>query len=88
MVSLFNPTNRTLSGKIRYNSGRVPPDGLSPVERQASNFVLPKDTGKTWSKARIVNLEELEIEALTLDADGAVSIDITKNKLVTIEILP
>jgi len=88
VVCLFNPTNRTLSGKIRYNNGRAPPDRLSPVERQASNFALPKDTGKTWSKARIVDLDELEIEAFTLDADGAVSIDITKNKIVKIKILP
>jgi mannosylglycerate hydrolase len=85
VVRLFNPTNRTLSGKIRLNGGRVPPDALSPVERQARNFALPADTGKTWSKARLVDLEELETEALTLDADGAVSLDISKKKIVTIK---
>jgi hypothetical protein len=88
VVSLFNPTNRTLSGKIRYNSGRVPPDALSPVEHQAVNFALPTDSGKTWSKARLVDLEEFETEVLTLDADGTVSLDIMKNKIVTMEFLP
>ena len=88
VVRLFNPTNRTLSGKIRLNGGRVPPDAFSPVERQARNFALPADTGKMWSKARLVDLEELETAALTLDTDGAVSLDITKKKIVTIEFLP
>ncbi len=88
VVRLFNPTNSTLSCKVRLNGGKVPPDALSPVERQAANFALPADTGKTWSKARLIDLEEFETEALTLDADGAVSLDITKKKIVTIEFLP
>jgi len=88
VVRLFNPTRRTLSSKVRLNGGQVPPDAFSPVERQARNFALPADTGKTWSKAQLVNLEEEEIEALTLDADGAVSLDITKKKIVTIKYLP
>jgi len=50
--------------------------------------VRPTDNGKQWSKERIVDLEELDTEALILDADGAVSLDITKKKIVTIEFLP
>jgi len=88
VVRLFNPTDSTLSCKVRLNGGRVPPDALSPVERQAGNFVLPRDTGKTWSKARLVDLEELEIATLQLDADRAVSLDIPKKKIVTIKFLP
>ena len=48
------------------NGGKVSPDALSPVERQAGNFVLPADSGEMWSSARLVNLEKLEIEALNL----------------------
>jgi mannosylglycerate hydrolase len=88
VVRLFNPTNSTLSCKVRLNGGKVPPDALSPVERQAADFALPADTGKTWSKARLVNLEELETKALTIEAGGTVSLDITKKKIVTIEFLP
>jgi hypothetical protein len=58
------------------------------VERQARHFALPEDTSKLWSTARLVNLEEVEIEALTLAADGAVNLDITKKKIVMIEFLP
>ena len=87
VVRLFNPTNRTLSGKIRLNGGKVPPEALSPLERQARNFALPADTGKIWSKARLVNLEEQEPKPLMLDCDGAVSLDIAKKKIVTIEFL-
>ncbi len=36
-------------------------------------------------QARILDLEELEIKAFTLDADGAVSLDIMKKKIVAID---
>jgi len=88
VVRLLNPTNETLSGKICLNGGKVPPDAFSPVERQARNFALPAGTGKMWSKARLVDLEELETEVLKLDTGGAVSLDITKKKIITIEFLP
>ena len=88
IVRLFNPTDNTLRSKIRLNGGQSPPEALSPVERQARNFALPADTGKPWSQARLVNLEELETETLTLDVDGAVSLEITKKKIVTLEFLP
>jgi hypothetical protein len=88
VVRLFNPTDRTLRSKICLNGGQVPPDALSPVERQAVNFALPADTGKMWSKARLVDLEELETEELQLDAGGAVNLDIVKKKIFTVEFLP
>ncbi len=88
IVRLFNPTEGTLSGKVCLNGGQVPPKALSPVERQAANFALPADTGTKWGKARLVDLEELETEELALDADGAVNLDVTKKKIVTIEFLP
>ena len=88
VVRLFNPTNGTLNGKIGLNDGQAPPDAFSPVERQAANSALPADSGKKWSQARLVDLEELETEALALDADGAVSLNITGKKIVTIEFLP
>lgn len=88
VVRLFNPTAGTLRSKISLNGGKVPPDALSPVERQAANFALPAGSGKTWHKARLVEIDELETEALALDGDGAVSLEITKKKIVTIEFVP
>ena len=88
VVRLFNPTNETLSSRVCLNSGQAPPAALSPLERQAVNFALPADSGKAWSRARLVDLEELETGALALDADGAVRLDIGKKKIVTIEFLP
>ncbi len=85
VVRLFNPTGETLGGKISLNGGRVPPKALSPVERQAVNFALPADTNKGWSKVSLVDLEELEIEPLTLDANGAVNLEITKKKIITVK---
>jgi len=88
VVRLFNPTEGTLSGKVSLNGGLVPPAPLSPVERQAVDYALPKATGKQWSKVRIVDLEELETASLPLDADGAVQVDVTRKKIVTLEFLP
>ncbi|VGO13426.1 hypothetical protein PDESU_01983 [Pontiella desulfatans] len=64
-----------------------PPDAGAPAAcpRPAANFALPADTGKAWSKARLV---DLETEELALDANGAVNLDITKKKIITIEFLP
>lgn len=87
VVRLFNPTEGTLSGKISLNGGMAPPKALSPVERQAVNFALPADTGRKWSKARLVDLEEKEVKPLKLEADGSVKLDITKKKIVTLEFL-
>ncbi len=87
IVRLFNPTDGALSGKVRLNGGMAPPAAQSPVERQAVNFALPADTGRAWSKARLVDLEESETEVLPLDADGAVALEVTKKKIVTIEFL-
>ena len=88
VVRLFNPTDSMQSGKILLNGGMGPPAAQSPVERQAANFALPADTGKTWGTARLTDLEENETELLELDADGSVSLDVTKKKIVTVEFLP
>jgi hypothetical protein len=88
IVRLFNPTDGTLGGRICLNGGMTPPAAQSPVERQAADFALPTDTGRKWSRARLVDLEENEIEEIPLDADGAVSLDVTKKKIVTLEFLP
>jgi len=85
VVRLFNPTNSTQSGTIRLNGGMVPPTAQSPVERQAASFALPAPTGQKWGNARLVDLEENEIDVLELDGDGAVNLDITKKKIVTVE---
>lgn len=88
VVRLFNPTDGPLSSKIRLNHGMKPPAAQSPVERQAADFALPADTGQKWSQARLVDLEENELEELSLDADGAVSLDVTKKKIITLEFVP
>ena len=88
VVRLFNPTDNTLSGKVSLNGGIVPPKPQSPVERQAADHALPKATGRTWSKVRLVDLEELETGVLPIGADGAVTVDVTKKKIVTLEFLP
>ena len=88
VVRLFNPTADTLAGKVRLNGGLAPPEPHSPVERQAADYALPGSTGRNWSKARLVDLEELEIEELPLDDEGAVSLEITRKKIVTLEFLP
>ena len=87
VVRIFNPTDETLGGRISLNGGKAPSDALSPLERQAVNFALPANSGKNWSKARLVDLEEQEYKALTLDTNGAVNLDVTKKKIVTIEFL-
>ena len=69
-----------------FDEGRA--ERFAACPRPAANFALPANTGKAWSKARLVDLEELETEELALDANGAVNLDITKKKIITIEFLP
>jgi alpha-mannosidase len=88
VVRLFNPTGGTLSGKVSLNGGVVPPKPQSPVERQATDHALPVATGRKWRQVRIVDLEELETATLPVDADGAVRVDVTKKRIVTLEFLP
>ena len=68
IVRLFNPTDSTLGGRICLNGGMTPPTPQSPVERQATHFALPAATGKRWSKACLVDLEERHLAwALVVD---------------------
>lgn len=88
VVRLFNPTDDTLAARLRLNGGMAPPEPRSPVERQAANHALPPATGRQWGKARLVDLEEVAIEDLAMDCDGAVNVAVTKRKIVTIEFVP
>ena len=72
----------------RIFPGMVPPAPQSPVERQAADYALPKATGQKWRQVRMVDLEELETATLPIDADGAVKVDVTKKRIVTLEFLP
>ena len=87
VVRLFNPTKRTLSGRIRLNEGKVPPVPQSPLERQAANFALPPDTDTPWSRAFLANLEEQPVRDLALDETGAVHVEIPQKKIVTLAFL-
>jgi hypothetical protein len=88
VVRLFNPTSRTLSGKVRMNGGRVPPEAVpSPVERRMASFALPQASGEKWKVVRQITLEELPEKNLKLAADGSVTVKITPKKIVTIEFL-
>jgi alpha-mannosidase len=88
VIRLFNPTDTTLSGTVRLNRGMSPPAPQSPVERQAAAGALPPATGNAWVSARLVDLEENEMETLTIDPNGGVRIDVTPKKIVTIEFAP
>jgi hypothetical protein len=88
VIRLFNPTDATLKSRIHLNGGQVPPSPQSPVERQAADFGLPPDTGRTWSKVRLVDLEEKETEVLVPYEDGSVDLEITRKKIITLEFLP
>ncbi len=88
VVRLFNPTDTTRRGTIRLNRGMAPPAPQSPVERQAAHGALPAATGRAWRSARLVDLEENESATLALDAHGAVSVDLTPKKIVTLEFVP
>jgi mannosylglycerate hydrolase len=88
VIRLFNPTDTTLGGTIRLNRGMMPPAPQSPVERQAVAGALPAATGNAWGIARLVDLEENEIETLDIDPNGGVRIDVTPKKIVTVEFGP
>lgn len=89
IVRLHNPFEETVAGKIRLNRGFAGPTAsLSPVERLTAEFALPEGKGKKWSRVQTVTLEETPERDLVMDADGWVSFDIGKKKLLTIEFLP
>ncbi len=89
VVRLFNPFERTVAARIRLNSGRTGPMKIqSPVERLKAEYALPKGKGRKWKKVRLVTLEEVPEKNLKPNADGWVSFEITKKKIMTVEFLP
>ena len=89
VVRLFNPFDRTVKDSIRLNGGFTGPGKTqSPVERVEAEFELPKGKGHTWSKARLVSLEELPQEDLAVDGEGWIDFEISKKKILTIEVIP
>jgi alpha-mannosidase len=89
VVRLFNPSCRAISASIRLNAGRTgPPATQSPVERVQNDFALPRDRGSKWNNVRIVTLEEIPKQDLTMDADGWGNFEIEGKKILTIEFLP
>ncbi|MCP4611239.1 MAG: hypothetical protein GY845_21220 [Planctomycetes bacterium] len=89
VVRLFNPSCRAISAGIRLNTGRTGPlTTQSPVERVQNDFALPKDRGSKWDNVRVVTLEEIPEQDLTMDADGWVNFEIEGKKILTIEFLP
>jgi len=89
IVRLHNPLEKTIAGAIRLNHGKTcPAIQLSPVERIKKEFSLPADKCKNWSRVRIVTLEEVPEQELSIDADGWVNFKIGNKKILTIEFLP
>ena len=86
IVRLFNPSDKPVKNSIRLNKGMAPIEKTqSPLERQKSEFELPAYSGKSWSKVRLVSLEEKEISPLAIKQDGFVDFEITGKKILTIE---
>lgn len=86
VIRLFNPSDNTKTAKIRVNGGIAPIDNpQSPVERQLAEFELPEYSGKKWSSAKLVSLEEKDVAPLTIDSDGFVEFEITGKKILTIK---
>ena len=86
IVRLFNPSDKTIKNSIRLNGGVAPIEKpQSPVERQQAEFELPAYSGKAWSEAKLVTLEELDDKALTINADGFADFEITGKKILTIK---
>ena len=89
IIRLFNPYEETVKNSIRFNGGLTgPASEQSPVERIKSEFELPRDKGKVWSKVRLVTLEELPLTDLNINSEGWVAFEITKKKILTLEFLP
>ena len=89
VVRMFNPFDRTVRNAVRLNGGYTGPCRTqSPVERVQIEFELPRDKGHLWSKARLVSLEELPQADLTVDGEGWVEFEITKKKILTVELIP
>ena len=88
IVRLFNPSDSAKTAKIRVNGGIAPIEKTqSPVERQLTEFELPEYSGKKWSEAKLVSLEEKDVAPLTLDGDGFAEFEITGKKILTFKFM-
>jgi hypothetical protein len=86
IVRLFNPSERTASGRLRLNGGFAGPRATqSPVERIQASFALPAEPGARWLAARIVSLEEVPEAELAVGPEGWVAFEIAAKKILTIE---
>lgn len=86
VVRLFNPSDKSVKTAIRLNKGIAPIEkAQSPVERQKAEFELPEYSGKAWTEAKLVTLEEKDVAPLTIDKDGFVEFEITGKKILTIK---
>lgn len=87
VIRLFNPSDKTVKNSIRVNGGIAPIEKTqSPIERQKAEFELPAYSGKAWSEAKLVTLEELDSAPLTIGEDGFIDFEITGKKILTIKI--
>jgi alpha-mannosidase len=88
IVRLFNPSDDLIRTTLRLNGGlREPERTLSPVEATQVEQKLPGASDQRWAAARIVSLEEVPCQNLELSEDGAVELEITGKKIVTVEFL-
>jgi alpha-mannosidase len=89
VVRLFNPTDKVVKATVKLNNGQSSPSFKpSPVERVKSEFALPGPAEQTWKNVELTNLEERPLEQLETDGKGAVKVNITKKKIVTIKFTP
>ena len=88
VVRLFNPSDKAVKTSIRLNGGKAPlkaDETQSPVEMQQKEFELPPYSGYKWKEAKLVTLEEKDVEPLTIDKDGFVDFEITGKKILTLK---
>lgn len=88
VIRLFNPSDKAVKNAIRLNGGIAPIEKpQSPLERQVAEFELPAYSGKKWSEAKLVSLEEKDVAPLTIGDDGFVEFEITGKKILTIKFI-
>ena len=86
VVRLFNPSECTISGRLRLSGGFAGPLATqSPVERVQASFALPAERGPRWPLARVVSLEEVPEAELAVGPEGWVAFEIAAKKILTIE---
>ena len=89
VVRLFNPYDETIKGSLRLNGACAGPSKIqSPIERMQTEFTLPAEEARLWRQVRLVSLEEVPIEDLSMDDEGWVGFTIGKKKILTIEFRP